>query len=234
MEEDYGYDQVDEVVKETSGGGKFLKIIDGHEYQLRIASKPRYVLRHFVAGKFYPHTGDECDYCGKAVKPSERVKKDAQWSWIVLDREDGQVKVFQAPNSVAIDLKSLSDIVNKRTGNKTWGDPRTFDIIVKRYKKDNGFYAWDVNPDPDSRVPITEEELALIAEADIDLDEIIARAQLSKSLGNYDQAGGGAKNLETAPDLAFDPKDVPEDLGEVEAEPDDEDDSLGLAEDIPF
>lgn len=241
MPEDYGYADVDDVVKQTSSGGRFMKIEDDVVYQVRIVSKPRYVLRHFVNNKFFPHTGDDCDLCGKDVKPSDRVKKDAQWSWVVIDRDDGEVvdketgvkkgavKILQAPNSVARRLKEISEIINKRTGKPSWGDPQTFDITIKRYKKSNGFYEYDVNPDPESRGALTEEEQAMVKEADIDLDEVINRAQTSDNLGNY--SGGGAKDLETAPESDVDPNDIPDDLGEDTASDDEADD---VSDDIPF
>lgn len=227
--EDYGYADVDDVVKQTSGTGKFMKIEDDVIYQVRIVSKPRYVLRHFLNNKFHPHTGDDCELCGKDVKPSERVKKDAQWSWVVIDRDDNQVKIFQGPNTVARYIKALTEIINKRTGKPSWGDPQTFDITLKRFKKANGFYDYEVNGDPDSRGALSEEELAMVKEADINLDEVISRAQTSENLGNY--GGGGATDLETVPDSDVNPDDIPDDLGEENEDGDSGDD---VVDDIPF
>jgi len=209
---DFGYGEVEAVEKETSRGDKFLKIEDDKEYHLRIASKPRYVIRHFINNKFYPCTGDTCEYCGKDVKPSERVDKTAQWGWIVIDREDNKVKIFQGPNSVARALKDLSEIVSKKTGNKTWGNPTTFDIMVKKSKQASGFYKYSVNPDPDSRDELSKEELQLVKEADYNLEIDMKSSKESKHLGNYDAK---PKDLETAPDN-FNPEDIPADLGQEE------------------
>ena len=212
---DYGYGVVDEVVAETSAGNKFLKLENDRQYQLRIASPPRYVLRHWTQNRTKVELcgGDECVYCGKNVKPSERLPKDAQWGWVVIDRDDNKVKILQGPNSVARFIKDLTQIINKRTNKPTWGDPRTFDIFIKKTKKANGFTEYSVEGDPDSRTPMTAEELALIAEAGIDLEKSMKSSKRSENIGNY--GGGATADLETAPaETDVDPTAIPKDLGE--------------------
>jgi hypothetical protein len=163
MSEDYGYGEVDTVARKTSSGGKYLKLDPDREYQLRIASRPRYAIGHWINNRTQKVNceGEECKYCGKDVK--DKVEKTAQWGWIVIDREDGKVKILQGPNSVALALKSLSELTSKTNKDKKmWGDPTTFDVLIKKEKQSSGFWKYNVNPVPENKGPMSEEEKALV------------------------------------------------------------------------
>jgi len=218
MANDYGYDDVDDVQRQTSSGGKYMKLEDGKQVQVRIASKPKYTIKHYDKNtrKYLPHTDDKtCEYCG--TKAKDPMKKDAQWYWIVIDREDDAVKILQATNTVARRLKELSEIRSKNREGQvvtTWGDPQTFDVTIKRYKKDNGFTEYTVEPVPDTKGELNKHEKEMLEAANYDLDHEIANSRNSEHLGNY--GGGHQESLENAPDGSedVDPDSIPDNLGE--------------------
>lgn len=220
-----GYGEVDEVVKQTSKGGKFMRIDEDKQYQFRIVSKPKYKIRHYMGKGAKPAYqdcgGDDCQWCGKQVAKENRLDKDAQWAWIVIDREDGQVKVFQGTNAVARRIRDLAEIVDvaKEPIN---GDPRTWDVMFKKFKGTNGFTDYSIEPHPKKRGELTAEEQAAVQTANIDLETVMKGGKDSQHLGNYD---GQQRSLETAPEDDVKPSDIPDNLGE------DEDVD---AEDIPF
>lgn len=208
MSDDYGYGDVEGVVKETSSSGKYMKLEKNHKYQVRIASRPRYAIRHWVNKKPYPCTGDTCDWCKNP--DADIKKKTAQWGWIVIDREDGKVKILQAPNSVALRIRDLSEIVSQKTKQKMWGDPTTFDIIIEKTQVGDGPTKYTVDPDVDSRGAMTAEEVALVKKANYNLEAEIANSKVSENVGNY---GEGKPSMETLPS-EVNPDDIPDDLGQ--------------------
>lgn len=232
----YGYDDVENVAKQTSSGGKYLKLEDGREYQLRIVSEPKYVINHWMqSGSKQVSvvcTGKTCEYCGEGVDKSERLDKTAKWGWVVIDREDNKVKILQGPNKVALDLKTISSLVNKKTGKKQWGDPRTFDITIKKEKQGN-FTKYTITPLPGDLGPIDASERAMVDAASIDLVKELKGGKKSDNLGNY----SGAKNLETAPDDAGQDTDtsaIPKDVESATGGDDEDNQESVSADDIPF
>lgn len=214
----YGYGEVDEVVKQTSSQGKYLQFRkgdNGRSIQIRIASEPRYVLHHWVLGddnKKRPVIceGENCAYCGSSVPDGERIEKKSRWAWIVIDREDGRPKVFMGPNSIALRLRDLSELISAKTKNPIWGDPRTFDVTITYIEKSNGFGEYKIEPDPDSRGELTEEEKKLVDSCGYNLEEELKGSKKSENVGNY----GDEEKIETAPEGNtseddFDDEDIP-------------------------
>lgn len=206
--DDFGYGSVDDVQRQTSGGGRYLRPELDKPLQIRITSKPKYAIRHWDdrAKKFLDHTDENCRVCGKGVK--NPLKRDAQWYWIVIDREDEKVKILQGPNTIARHFKDISELKD-RTGALVWGNPITYDVTILKFLKSNGFTDYKVDPLPNTKRDLIEEELAKIKDADYNLEQEIENSKSSKNLGNY---GGG--DLETAPDESVNPDDIPKDLGE--------------------
>ena len=206
---DYGYGAVDEVVKETGGSNRYLTLQYDKPVSLRITCEPKYVLRHYLTEtrKYAPHTGEKCELCDKGNK------KSAQWGWIVIDRTDKQVKIFKAPNQVALEIRDITKLIG-RDKQPVWGDPRTFDIKVTKKKAANGFDEYSVEPDANNVEPLTAAEKHIVAEANLDLEKDMQGSKNSEHVGNY----GGATNLETAPDGGVDPNDIPDNLGQEEGE----------------
>ncbi len=226
MSDDYGYGDVEGVVKETSSSS-FLKLEKNHKYQVRIASRPRYAIRHWINNKPYPCTGEVCEWC---KNPDANIKKKvAQWGWIVIDREDGKVKILQAPNSVALRIRDLSEIVSQKTKQKMWGDPTTFDIVIEKTQVGDGPTKYSVDPDVDSREAMTQEEIDLVKKANLDLEAVLTNSKVSENVGNY---GGGKPSMETIPS-EVNPDDIPDDLGEEKGKPEKAAETTG-EDDLPF
>jgi hypothetical protein len=219
---DFGYGDVDEVMKEQSGSGKYLSFKKGDKgriIQIRIASEPRYINQHWitdVSGKQSPIncTGDDCAYCGKQVAPKEKLQKVAKWGWIVIDREDEEVKVFTGPTLIARSVKEISELRNIKTKNLMWGDPRTYDLQIERTEEPGKGY-YKVTPIVEGKGDLTPEEQEKVANAGYDLMEELKGSKKSDNTGSY---GSKSASMETAPDTAFDPNDIPDDLGEGDSE----------------
>lgn len=209
---DYGYGVVDNVVKQTSSQGKFLQFRkgdNGRQIQVRVASEPRYALQHWLTGSDGKNRpvdceGEACAYCGKDVPRSEKLEKRSRWAWIVIDREDGEAKIFMGPNSIALHLRDLSELISSKTGKPMWGDPRTFDVSITYTEKPNGFGEYKVEADPESRGALTPEELKKVEDSGYDLGKELKASKKSEHVGNY----GGTPEMETAPEI-----EVPTDLG---------------------
>lgn len=198
----YGYGEVEDVMKQTSSQGKFLQFRkgdNGRQIQVRIASEPRYVIQHWLLGsdgKSRPAVceGKTCSYCGDEVPSGERLEKKSRWAWVVIDREDNKPKIFMGPNSIALRLKELSELISAKTQKPTWGDPRNFDVTITYIEKPNGFGEYKIEPDPESRGPLTDEENQLVEKSNYNLEEELKSSKKSKHLGSY-----GAAEIETAP-----------------------------------
>lgn len=215
------YDSVDAVVKQTSSGKNILKLEDGKEYFLRIASEPRYVIRHWFSNPNRPVLceGENCQYCGKQVDTKNRMAKVAQWAWIVIDRQDNGVKILQGPNTVALSLRDLKNAVfpkgHPKAGQRMRGEPTEWDITLKREKsgaEGKGVTKYTIQVVPDTTYPLTSEEKEKIAASNINLEAVLQGSKRSENIGNY---GSEKKELETAPDEdTVNPDDIPENLGE--------------------
>lgn len=219
----YGYDIVNEVFTGSIRYLSFRKGDLGKIVQIKLAGTPRYVNQHWITdskGKQTPINckGETCSYCGKEVPPKEKIDKVAKWGWIVIDREDGLVKIFTGPTLIARRIKEISELVDKKSGKPIWGSPLTYDIQIERTEEPGGSY-YKVNPMPEGKgTELTEEEKKKVVEANFNLEEELAGSQESKNTGNY-----GAPEMETAPE---EPIDVPEDLGEEKVSE--------TKEDLPF
>lgn len=227
MDENYGYGDVDEVVKEQGGGNKYLSFKKGDKgrvIQIRLASEPKYVNQHWADGKMLGNcVGDECQFCGKNVDPKNKLQKTAKWGWVVIDREDGEVKVFTGPTLIARSVKDLSQLKNKVTNKVMWGNPTGYDIQIERTEEPGAGY-YKVTPVVGSQEPLTPEEQAKVNAAGYDLVAELKGGKKSDNVGNY---GGNKESMETAPEDVINPDDIPDDLGEEKGEEVNEDD-------IPF
>lgn len=212
MADDYGYGEVDAVVKKTSSGGKYLKLELDKKYQVRIASRPRYTIRHWVNQKPQPCGGDNCAWCNDS--DAEIRKKSAQWGWIVIDRADNKVKILQAPNSVAMRIRDLANLMSQKTGKPIWGDPTTWDVIIEKTQQGDAPVKYSVEGDVESREPLTEEEKQLVIESNYNLEKEMTDSKTSEHVGNYGD-NATKPNMETAPEDGESIADsIPDNLGE--------------------
>lgn len=104
---------------------------------------------------------------------SEPVKFQAEYegqikekyAWLVLDRADGEIRVF--PVGVSI-WKKISALAN----NPDWGDPTTYDITITRTgKSPSDFY--DVAPSPNNKGDLTKAEMEKVMACDLDLINMV-------------------------------------------------------------
>ena len=208
----YGYDAVNDV----STGGKYLNFKQGDKgkvIQIRLVSEPRYINQHWITdvkGKQSAITcdGDGCNYCGVDVPRKEKLKKTAKWGWIVIDREDGEVKVFTGPTLIARAIKDVTELVNKKNETVMWGDPTTYDFQIERTEQPGAAY-YKVTPVVGTKEPLSEAEQKAVEDASFNLEEELESSKKSDNTGNYSK---DKPNMETAPEKDED-VEVPEDLG---------------------
>jgi hypothetical protein len=131
-----------------SGGGLWLRLKKrGEKVRLRLVSTPC----RFVDTLEDEKTGE-----------SKQIRKVA---WLAIHKEiiNGQpsrrVVVFSNGPMVYGILKDLQEDEN-------WGDPTQYDITVERTEESGKYYV--VTPLPKPIGPISEEERALVAAADVD------------------------------------------------------------------
>jgi len=212
----HGYEQTDEI---DSGGGKYLSFRKGDKgrvIKLRLCSQPKYVNQHWILGSDGKNTpvncvGKNCAYCGEEVPVKEKIKKTAKWGWIVIDREDGTVKMFTGPTLIARQIRELVELAE-------WGNPFLYDISIKRVEGAGAGY-YSTTPSPNGKGnEITAEEKEAVKEANIDISVELAGSKASDNTGNY-----GTPDLETVPDEQV---DIPEDLVVDETE--------DISDEIPF
>jgi hypothetical protein len=192
----YGYDIVDDIQM----GGRYLAFRRGDKgrvIQLRLVTAPKYVNQHWILGDDGKQSpikckGEDCPYCGKQVPPKEKLPKQAKWGWVVVDREDGQVKLFTGPTLIARKIKEISEAVDKRTKKPIWGNPLLFDISIERTEEPGAAY-YQVTPIPEGKGnELTASEKKAVEEAKIDVATELEGSKDSKHTGNY-----GATDLET-------------------------------------
>jgi hypothetical protein len=207
-DDSYGYGDVDKV----SASGRYLsfgKGDKGRTIQVRLTSRPKYVLQHWIGPeggrKVVKCEGDDCKYCGKDVPPKERVRKDARWGWIVIDREidlnkgvpikEPKVKLFTGPTLIAKKIKKLAE-------NKQWGNPLLYDIVIER-TEDPGAAYYEVTPVPDGKgKEITKKEKEAVKVAGFDLEAELEGGMDSDNTGSY-KAEDLEEELKKSKDLPF-------------------------------
>lgn len=169
------------------GGGKYLSLkTDGDQVTVRIASTPKHGVQHWIEvdGKRSPMACSndvDCLFCGDKIPKEKKVDKSPVFAWVVIDRKDGKVKIFNA-SSVTIYRRIKALALDEE-----WGDPQTYDIRIERTgKKGPDFYR--VVPLPRTLdKPITDEEKAAIKEADYNLDEEIEGGSDTSTFGSGDK-----------------------------------------------
>ncbi len=202
-ENDFGYDIIDEVPINSS---RYLKLsVKDQEVRVRLVSEPKYKIRHWVlneTGKKTPiNCEDEsCPYCGKDVPAKEKLRKDALFGWVVIDREDSMVKVFTGPKSIALAIRDLAK-------DPDWGNPFNYDLKIRRTEEQGAGY-YKVTPVPNG-LPLTDEEKKAVEEAGYNLEEELEGGKRSEHVGDYGSDSGelSEEELENLPgneeDLPF-------------------------------
>lgn len=202
-DEHSAYDDIDKVMAETGVGNKkflrFKKGDKGRRIQIRLLGEPIYIIQHWITtsnGKQEPVEckGEKCEYCGEGVVKDEKIDKNSQWAWPVIDREDEEIKIFTGTIGMANNIRNLKSAKDTKE-NPIYGDPLTYDILIERTEKTGSYYK--VDPVPSTKGELSEDEKKRVAEANLDLsDAFKGGGKKSQNVGNY----GKAAELETAPE----------------------------------
>jgi hypothetical protein len=151
---------------EGAGSGKFLNLkTKGDKVTIRLCSKPIAYFVHWIEGKPQNCEGvNSCPICKELAslsqedaKKEENAKKRRRQTfiWPVIDRSDGQAKIYKSGVSVFLAIAELA--VNPK-----WGGPdkdaTRFDLEITRTEASlQNFYS--IVPDPTSLgKELTEEE----------------------------------------------------------------------------
>jgi len=201
---------------EPESGGKYLSLKKkGDSVQIRIVSTPKHKSQHWITGddgkrKPVACTNDStCTWCGDDVPKDEKIKKAEVFAWLVIDRADGEVKMFQAPKSIYLKIR------NELLTDDDWGDPVNYDLKITRTEEQGNYYS--TIPTPKNMGPITEEEKKLVDECDIDLEKELEGGKDTKTFGS-----GKEESMETV------------DSGSSSEDSNSEGDEEETDEDIPF
>jgi len=150
---------------ETSGGMFLRTRKKGDKIKFRIVGKPVQFRRMF------------------------QDKEKQMFAWLVIDREDGKVKVFQSGVSVYLQIRNFAT-------NDDWGDPEKYDFTVERTEASTASY-YAVTPSP-KHSELTDEEKAAVKECKIDLIAVCAKS------------GTDLKSTKTFPNEEVNPDEIPD------------------------
>jgi len=145
----------------ASGGRQWLDRIDGlrkdDSFTVRLLTKLYRYQFHFSPIPAVCH-GDECPICAL----SDEYEPVQRFACLVLNRKTNKPTVFRGiAFAVARALLEYKHDENKA---KKWGgDYTAFDVVIKR-SSGSGPQIYSVDPDPDTRRPLTDEESALVTE----------------------------------------------------------------------
>lgn len=141
----------------SGGGGGYLKLKKkGDVANIRIASEP--FIRLKIWDKDNESFMDAEEVSGLStdelndIKDNDSYKVSAEYSWVVIDREDKEAKVYSASPSI------FSKIAQYKKNSK-WGDPSGYDLEIVRTEKSPAEY-YTVTPDP-NKSKLTDRELEL-------------------------------------------------------------------------
>ena len=130
----------------------------GDKIVIRLAGKPISYFIHWIDKKpvICPKKAD-CELCQKVWPASQideamREKRKQQFAWPVIDRADGQAKIFKAGFAIFSGIGEYAK-------NPKWGDAMLYDLEITRTElSPANFYS--VVADPTSiGVKLTKEEL---------------------------------------------------------------------------
>lgn len=146
----------------------------GNYYKFQQGDNQFRIVSDAIAGFEYWNTS------GKPVRLAERpseIPKDIRFeddstykikpfmSFVVIDREDGAVRIMQ------ITQKGIMETITALYNNPKWGDPKEYDIVVNR-QGEGLDTKYSTTPDP--KEPLTAEEKSKVSRMEIDLNKLFA------------------------------------------------------------
>lgn len=155
------YISYDDPSVEQSAGSKFLNLVKkGDQIKVRLATKPQSYFIHWVDGKPEGCTDEAtCMVCAEIkLDDSEegaRKRRKQMFVWGVIDREDGEAKVYKAGMAI---FREIAKYAKDESWGGTEKDATKFDITITRTELSPQQY-YTVVADPKSITQeITEEE----------------------------------------------------------------------------
>lgn len=147
--------------------------------------------------------------------------------WLVIDRDDGNAKIFSSTPMVYKAIKALAQTDG-------WGDPEGYDITVTRTENAGSYYTVMALPKMD---PLTQGELAKLSKLDMKDKEPCARTtdqpQIDALPAEFTDPEGTAHNASVASDNAATAAAVTKKREDDTVITDGMDDPINL-DDIPF
>jgi hypothetical protein len=152
----------------ASEGGLFFKFEDDKQYDLRLLTEP------VVFNTFFKD------------KVSGEETTSTKYAWLAWDSTEKAVKVVQLPVTGYQKVAAYA-------ADDEWGDPTRYNLKMKRFKKANGFYDYDVVPSPNKTdVPEAVKEAA----APHDLKKLMEDSEYNSNVTWLSDAIGGGKKAE--------------------------------------
>lgn len=157
---------------------QFLKLKEG-ENQIRFLTPPLlgYIFYSEVDKKMKPvrRLFAEGDFSEEEMKKENAKVIDGQlegskhfWAAVVWDYTTNTPKVFEFTNSTI--QRPIEDLAK----NEKWGDPRNYDIIIKRTGSTKNDTEYSVIPNPKEEAGKDIKEFVLNSIQECDLDALIA------------------------------------------------------------
>jgi len=114
-------------------------------------------------------------------------KTRERFAWLVIDRSDGQIKVFNAGVSIYLIIKGFAE-------DKDWGDPTKYDLTITRTEESTANY-YRVVPSP-NKSEVTKEELKVIKDSHIDLKKLFeGKGKGTNTFGEVKQGSELTKSI---------------------------------------
>lgn len=177
--------QVDYDYQAESGGGKFLNLkAKGDKVTIRLAAKPITYFVHWLDNKpVICEDKTTCQTCtiisgftAEEMKKKENsdLRRRQVFIWPVIDRADGQAKVFKAGVGIFI-------AVGEFARDPKWGgaekDATLFDVTITRTEASPQNY-YSVVPDPTSlNKEISEEEKKAVEKLGTLIDSVVSGSE---------------------------------------------------------
>lgn len=146
-----------------AGKSIFLRLKDkDQKIVVRLASKPYREPKVWKEGVTAPMKDEQVT--GLSEAQWVRIMSDPDYNvtevfhWIVIDREDGNAKIFTSTAGV---YKSIKEYAQK----EQWGDPTRYDIEITRTEQPGrGYYSVSPYPDKDD---LSNDDMQLVEAIDI-------------------------------------------------------------------
>lgn len=143
--------------KSTGSGDGYLKIKDGESKTIRIVGET-YYRRQARKGQELVDTRDLKEAEWEALETNSEFKISERFSWAVYCLNDDKAYAYEVGPSIFNQLKELAQ--------SSWGDPRSFNVTIKRKgtELDTKYF---VTPEKDDS-PLDQEAISKVDEINLE------------------------------------------------------------------